>query len=504
MTVSGGLDPSISLKAGQGVTPLQNPLQTVGTFANVQNALNQNQLGKLAIQKAQLEQGLQRQAAFNSAIAPLIRLGDKATQQDVLSSVASLRSYGIPVDGIMKDIGDTMPLMDPAQSNNPAATAAYGKALQGWILSHAARNWGPEVQAQAFRPNVNMVDTGGQIQGVDMNAYTNPELRNGITLNRTITPQEAATPRTTTDAAGNPVTAPSYMTTPPALLPPQLRGGSASSGIPGDGRYHPPGQGSPQTVGSSAAAPAVAGGAPSPAQPAIPGAGGTAFTPPGPGSDEDVKMFKTAQAAVPASQTAVQSLEKAQHALELANTGRSTGSVHAIKAFLNAQGFKVPDLTDDDSVANYDIAHKYLLDYARQQGAAAHSDLQLQTAEGSNASTDINQAAALQVVKTNIGRERQKIAQVMTMQNPSGIGYGAHVTQFANQTDPRGFAWDAYTPQERANIVAQAKKDGTINRLYRSLETAARLHLIEVPQAQQQQASAAPTPAPSGPSVPVQ
>src|SRR5690242_12792385 len=105
LTGSGGLDPSISLKAGQGVTPLQNPLQTVGTFANVQNALNQNQLGKLAIQKAQLEQGLQRQSAFNAAIAPLIRLGPNVTQQDVLSSVASLRAYGIPVDGIMRDIG---------------------------------------------------------------------------------------------------------------------------------------------------------------------------------------------------------------------------------------------------------------------------------------------------------------------------------------------------------------------------------------------------------------
>jgi hypothetical protein len=217
----------------------------------------------------------------------------------------------------------------------------------------------------------------------------------------------------------------------------------------------------------------------------------------------DVGRFKTDQAALPAAQTAVQSLQKAQHALELSNTGRGTESVHNIYAFLQSQNIPTPGLSNTSDVANYDLAHKYLLDYARSQGAAAKTDLQLQTSEGANASTGISNAAALNVVKTNIGRERQKIAQVTEAPNPNGLGYGSHASSFANGTDPRGFAIDSYTPQEVSKMVS-SMTDAEKTKFYKSVGIAQRLKLLNVappaaaPAAQMAPATTTLNPGPGG------
>jgi hypothetical protein len=159
----------------------------------------------------------------------------------------------------------------------------------------------------------------------------------------------------------------------------------------------------------------------------------------------DVGKYKEDQFGIPQGQQRVQSLQKAQLALEASNTGRGSEGVHNMLATMQTLGIPTAGLADN--VASYDTAHKYLMDYARTNGAAAHSDLQLQTAEGANASTGINQQAALDVVHTNIGRERQAIAR--NMEAPTtGVGYGAHSSKFSTATDPRGFAIDAYKPAD--------------------------------------------------------
>jgi hypothetical protein len=175
---------------------------------------------------------------------------------------------------------------------------------------------------------------------------------------------------------------------------------------------------------------------------------------------KDVGQFKDDQFALPQHQQNVQSLQLAQQALQLTETGRSQATMHDMYSFLVAHGAAPQSLTDD--VANFDLAKKYLLQYASRQGSAAHSDLQLNTSEAANPNTSMSQAAALDVVKTNIGRERQAIAQVMAAPDQTGIGYGAHAQTFSNLVDPRGFAADAYSPAELAQVektltTAQAK-----------------------------------------------
>ena len=64
------LDPAIALQAGQGVTPLQDPIQRASQFAQLQNMQQQNQLGGIQVQQGQLAlQDQQIQAEWAAAMA---------------------------------------------------------------------------------------------------------------------------------------------------------------------------------------------------------------------------------------------------------------------------------------------------------------------------------------------------------------------------------------------------------------------------------------------------
>lgn len=247
-------------------------------------------------------------------------------------------------------------------------------------------------------------------------------------------------------------------------------------------------QGRPDLTGPAGQPPGAGTGLyPAPASPPAPLPGGgvpTGLSPQQTAANAaDQAQYRTELGAVPTGQTNIQNLQKAQHALELITTGRGTGTLNSMKALVTsvASGFgTAPPLMIGSDNEQYDTAHKYLLDYARKSGSAGGSDAQLQAALGANAGTDINEQAALGVVKTNIGRERQKIAQVQSFADPTGAGYGQAASQFSSGTDPRAFAWDAYTPAERQKIVGGLDKPG-LAKLDRSLAVAARLKLIQVP-----------------------
>ena len=199
------------------------------------------------------------------------------------------------------------------------------------------------------------------------------------------------------------------------------------------------------------------------------------------GVNADVTAYKADQMAVPGINTGLQNLITAKQALKLAETGRSTEAVHNFYSFLKSQNV-LPGFKDND-VTQYDIARKAMLGFASTQGTAAGTNLGLEAQLHSNASPDIDQSAADHVITQNIGLQRQKLAQIM--QAPTGgIGYGDHVTQFTGRTDPRAFAWDVYSPAERAAIIAQAKTvEGGYQKLKDSLKIAVDRHLVQLPTA---------------------
>jgi hypothetical protein len=163
---------------------------------------------------------------------------------------------------------------------------------------------------------------------------------------------------------------------------------------------------------------------------------------------KDIEAYGRDKDLVSKRETSIQSLLKAKHALELTTTGRGAEAFQQMRSFINTIGGNVSGVT------NYDTAHKYLLDYARTQAQAAGSNEQLNAALGSSASTSIDPYAAIDVIKTNVGRERQAIAQVLEHKNADGAGYRDHAPKFAGKTSPAGFAIDLYKPEEMAKMRA--------------------------------------------------
>jgi hypothetical protein len=506
---SPGFDPAIALQAGRGVAP-PNPLQTVGQFANTMNAINQTKLfpGQMELQNQDITRNTVQNAQMinRAAYASIAHLLNKPegsiTHTDVTNAMASAEAnLGLPTHGPISDLGRIMPGADGPD---------FDRSIRDLIL---ARTQPAERAAAAVVPSLSLQPVGDQAipyrtpQGGQAGAGNPTQAGPGISLG--VSPEfkanQVGRPATAMDVAklhaqGIEITVNTPLTVPMVDVLyqqgalPQSGQRVPQGGVPGSmgpGNYPAPSPAAPPTSppGTMPTVPAVRAPASAPGTiPLPPGAGGTPVVtglPPGTAESNaaDVAAYKAAQMGLPERQTAVQSLIKAKEALELVNTGRGSDTLNRMKSLILTL---TPGANPNEvSVMNYDLAHKYLVDYARRAAGAGGTDLARQLGTESNASTDpISNAAALNVVKTNIGRERQGIAG--TMLAPStGIGYGAHIGNHANDTDPRAFAFDHYTPQERQALITELKKDPAAwKKFQHSLELAARTRQIAVPGSQ--------------------
>ena len=207
----------------------------------------------------------------------------------------------------------------------------------------------------------------------------------------------------------------------------------------------------------------------------------------------DVAAYQQAKASVPTAVTDTQTLGHALDALKVLQadslgSGPGSDSAHRLYAYATTLGLATPGM--QDNAAAYELAKKNLTRYAASQGTAAHTDMGLSTAAASNASVDsVGNQAAQTVVKQELGKRNQAIAQVNEVPNQTGIGYNAHASQFAQTTDPRAFAFDSYTPQERAQIIGMLKPGSPERAKFtNSLAIAQKYGMISPP-------SAAPAPA---------
>lgn len=494
----GGIDASIPLKAGQGVPQPENPMTTLGKFGQVQNILNQNALFPIQKQTAETElnqKNLGYAMATHQALLGLI--GSHLTDSDEPIDPKSIISGTVAmVDALNAAYPDRPPITAAQMTKGlalvpmpPPGTDFRDPKYQPVLVDRLKQinaNTLSAAQSIAMRMGqAHQINVGGEVVpgvvGGMLGSRGGAFTRAGAPVGLGLTPDEASELVTTTGSNNQPVTGPRAGVVDPSIVPRSMggTGGNAAQpppsrvpGAMGTGRY--PGSGGNRDVSSTDL-------------PTRPGAGGTTFEGPAAGQlaaqAKDVEAFKGEQQGIPARETAVQSLDKALKAINLTNTGRGAEALNKMKSFIqsmtpaemNAAGidpFKV-------STMNYDLAHKYLIDYARSQGSAGGTNLQLQTSQESNASTGISNAAAIDVIKTNIGRERQKIAQVLGAPDPNGIGYGKHAADFAGATDPRAFAFDMYSPAERKKILADVDKSKTSrDKFERSLALAVRLKLV--------------------------
>lgn len=424
----------------------QDP-RTAWNFGDVNAQTQANTQATAQAQKAQLENGLAHVQAVNSTISGV--LGDPG-----LGKVDMKKKI---IGGIVDIVGADGAMLSPQAAaaqiqqipDDPAGQLAF-------VRGHANQNLALQGKLEQILGSPTYVSTGAQTIQQRTPTVGGAPMTTGALTNTTSPETNAALVTTYQKQPDGTFQA---IQVPRSSLP-------GASGVAGGGG----GPVAPPMPAAPSAPQQPSGATPGPQAASSPAPSGILAAPP-PGVNEsqgaDIAKFKTDQAAIPTHATNVQSLQKAQTALEALSgpfgTGKGTeGLAHLRSVITSLTGY------NDASTMSYDEAKKYLLDYAKSQGAAAHSDQQLNAALGSNASTDISNKAALDVVKTNIGRERQAIAQVQENANPTGIGYGAHAAKFATATDPRAFAWNEYSYDEQQKIIKSltpAQKSKLVNSL---------------------------------------
>ena len=501
------IDPATGLPdSNQLVRNLQNTPGGGLVLPEVIPALQKQQQGVYALNKAALDQATARTNTVNTALAPLMRKGANVTPQDVMTTIAGLHASGFPTDEFVQDAATTLPVKAPGMSD-----AAYGQQLQGWIVNHAARAWPAATQANAFTPTVGTVDTGGNIVTRDVNPLTNSGITSAAPIGKTFTPGEQAAqvpgpvgpqgqrtvlPQSTYvtqngmgnllpgGAPGQPAGSPfaNGGRLPPALLNPGRAGtaqpsapvGSIGAGSPG---YAPAAPSSAASGGALApvaqAASAAAPPAPNPGVPMVVGMGPGQAAGATAAGDASAKAWAQLQSSVGGSAGRIYQLQSALgdlQALGPTGTGPSAGTLNNVRSYLQSLPVVGQSLgVDPSKVASYDEANKYLTAYAAARAGrfGGGTDQQLATTLSSNASTHISNLAAQDVVKANIGLERMDQAQLAGFQQGldplTGQPTGQQFTpdQFADYSskwntahDARAFVADHLNPQQFSTMLS--------------------------------------------------
>jgi hypothetical protein len=179
----------------------------------------------------------------------------------------------------------------------------------------------------------------------------------------------------------------------------------------------------------------------------------------GQGSGEALNTMTNDVAGAP---TRLFQLQQALSALKQTGTGYGTAGRNAVLGFITAlPGARDSDVKAlqemKDSNRFYDEANKYLTQYAMNQSSilGQGTDEKLATALSGNASTHINNLAAQDVVKANMGLERYKQAMAAAW-NASGQppqDFNKWRTDFARSVDVRTFVWPLLDARARTEAV---------------------------------------------------
>ena len=514
-----------------------NPLDAFSKALTVNNALNQNKLFQAkqaagqAFQSSLNPDGSTNQATLlqNLKADPSAALYAPETAQ--AGQTLSADEYGQQVKRMAYGASGFMQIL--AENNGTAPYQAvkdyYDRAVQDGHLTAAdeakvMQGFGPDALANASvgrqrvmqniqsqeamtrgMPQPGQQDLGGSIRTIDTNPNTNPGGPGsvGSTVYPTTNPAYNADlvkipdpnhPGATLLVPRSSLPGASGRGVPGAPVAP----GGPPSAFPNGGRV-PPALTNPNATPGTTTPPPAAGNPTSPTPAGTAGATpDTAPVPAGavPGSPDpnlvaknaaDVNAYQTAQQGTQASAGDRVTLGHALDALKLLqdarlSTGPTTDTMHRMYATLQTFGALPQGMTDN--VANWELAKKALTAYAASAGTAAHTDLGLATAAASNASVDgVTNQAAQTVVKQRLGQINQSLAMVNEAPDRTGVGYNSHASSFVQNTDPRAFNFDDYTPAERAAIVKSlgSKDSPAYKNFTRSLVIAQRNQMITPP-----------------------
>ena len=192
----------------------------------------------------------------------------------------------------------------------------------------------------------------------------------------------------------------------------------------------------------------------------------------------DVGAYTVDQAAYPDVQTRAQNLAHAYEALNQLQsaTGRGAEGINALRSYAQTLGILPPGAVNEQRL--FEIVHKYTERAMIDAAGGGSTDMGRRMQEQANAGTLLSSSTNAEILRNDMGKALQSMAAYRDQQDRTGSGYLDHRATVAENTDPRGFVWQLYSPQEKAQINAEVAKNQTAaDKLHKAIGMAARLNL---------------------------
>lgn len=453
------LDPSISLRAGQGVAPIANPLATFGQFTGIQNALTQNRAMEAGIKQTEQstagmaqDQALKRLGiAQQAAGALLLEHPDGVPASALTSTVAQLLGMGIFKREEIAPMLQSVPMGDSPEET--AARTEWAKRFNVQalgIMEQVARSRGGMPQfLNTGGENVPFVASEREVRMLP-GAVPNT-LDPGTATAPTNIPQPGGGVKTYTRAGvaqmggmGN-LVAPGVFGADGGRLPPALRN---------------PNNGKPPVIGES---PDTATGA---AQQAT-------------GTSSAANFDTIAKAGTEAKgRDALIATMAADAAKFLPGPGAE--GVKALKAAIStaAQRIGLGDLgIDQEKIGGQEAFNKFVNMLSNAQGAG--SDARMAVLTAANPSSTTTEAGLRQIFAALRGNEQYNLARATLAQKWTNKadhqGFEAYVRQ---NLDPRAFQLSAMPQDQRVAFFKGFKDQRDRDAIKRSFDWAKQQGLI--------------------------
>lgn len=486
---SASTDPNIPLQAGQGVQQPQNPLATIGQFAQVRSALNQNALFPLQQQQMQLANQrssigaqsdqsalIQQQRQLGgAALTPLLAKKGPITLDDVTTAFGGAEKSGVVTQPALQDF------MAIPITGNPAIDDA---SIRAHIL---ALSQPPQAAAGAVTPQEGTVDAGNAIQPVTIGARGMPNQGQmtpaGGAFTRGIPPQMLGTGGNVVPLINGQVAGPAIPTTPTPdsqnqlervwnaktgqydLVPrsqvaPMANGAGQQTSPLGNGRI-------PTSIlGPNSQPPAAAAG-PGPAQEAQLRTKGD--------TSEQAFQGIASEGVAARGQNSILGTMLA----DTSNFSPGPAKINDLKATMQryAPGLASAFNIDPNSVAANESFDKLANQIANAQGAG--SDARLGVIQHANPSSQLSPAGVDGIIRQLQGnadylQARAKLAATYPDQTDRA-GFEAKV---GSNLDPRAFQFARMTPQQRSDYYGSLKSDTDKSALKSSYNWAVQQGLI--------------------------
>lgn len=420
----------------------QDP-RTAWNFGDINAQTQANSTATANANVANLNAALAHVKVANAAIASVSsdpRLGTVDMKKQITGAIADI--VGNPSGALTAEKGVQQILQIP---DDPVQQKLY-------VQQHANQNLALEGHIESILGAPQAISTGGNTNIVRTPAAGGAPMVAG-TMQNTLSPSDAASQVAgPVDAAGRPTV--------------MSKGAyAAASGTPG----------------------AVSGGGGTAPAPSGIGPGGTLTTGLGPAEQAAASATGAGSGAaltqarnnVAGSNTRIFQTQKALDLLAQTATGRGTETRNDVLGYLSAfPGVKsLMPQSAIDSVHSYDELNKYLTQAASAtaQQFGQGTDTKLATALSSNASTHINNLAAKDVLRANLGLEKTQQAQMASFE-ASGLpekDYSSFAAKWATNNDPRAFIADKLSDQERQAMIksmSDAEKKTFVGTLRRAVK----------------------------------